>query len=167
MIWELANHHAEPQNGLFIEMTYNWVPASTPGMTRVTPVWMDADQCGDSEISVPAGASSRSWTWNVNRPGRIIGAGGHIHDGGVNVTVQNATTGQMICNSVARYGETPLYIGHHGEGHLSGMGVCTGTRANPVATVTRGQRVTLTGNYNMPAAADDQMAIALLYIDQT
>jgi hypothetical protein len=37
----------------------------------------------------------------------------------------------------------------------------------PVATVARGQRVTITGNYNMPAAADDQMAIALLYIDQT
>ena len=167
MIWELANHNTAPQNNLFIEMTYNWVPASTPGMTRVEPVWMDVDQCGDSEISVPAGTSTRSWTWNVNRPGRIVGAGGHIHDGGVNVAVTNATTGQTICDSVARYGGSPLYTGHHGEAHLSGMGVCTGTRANPVATVARGQRVTITGNYNMPAAADDQMAIALLYIDQT
>ncbi len=47
------------------------------------------------------------------------------------------------------------------------MGVCTGTRADPVATLARGQRVTITGNYNMPAAATDQMGIALLYIDQT
>jgi hypothetical protein len=165
MIWELANHNVTPQNGLHIEMTYNWVPATTPGMTRLEPVWLDMNQCGTSEIRVPQGPSTRTYNWTVNRPGRVIGAGGHVHDGGINLNV--ATNGQVWCDSRARYGGSPLYTGHHGEAHLSGMGVCTGTRENPVTTLTRGQRVTMTGNYDMPAAVTDQMGIFIVYIDQT
>jgi hypothetical protein len=71
------------------------------------------------------------------------------------------------CDSRARYGGSPLYTGHHGEQHLSGMSVCTGTRQNPVTTLARGQRVTMTGNYDMPAAVTDQMGIFLVYIDQS
>ncbi|HET6950856.1 MAG TPA: hypothetical protein VFI47_10800 [Acidimicrobiales bacterium] len=166
LIWELANHHAEPQNGLYIAMKYNWVPANTPGMKQLEPVWLDVNQCGTSEISVPQGPSTRSWTWNVNRPGKIIGVGGHVHDGGINIDTRNVTTGQMICDSVARYGGSPLYTGHHGEGHLSGMSVCQGTGENPVATVQNGQRVTITGHYNMPEAVTDQMGIVVMYLEK-
>ena len=165
MIWELANHNVTPQNGLHIEMTYNWVPATTPGMTRLEPVWLDMNQCGTSEIRVPQGPSTRTYNWTVNRPGRVIGAGGHVHDGGINLNV--ATNGQVWCDSRARYGGSPLYTGHHGDAHLSGMSVCTGTRENPVTTLTRGQRVTMTGNYDMPEAVTDQMGIFIVYIDQT
>ncbi len=167
MIWELANHHSEPQNGLQIEMTYNWVPASTPGMRALEPVWLDLNQCGTSEISVPAGPSTRSYSWTVNRPGRVIGIGGHVHDGGINIATRNDTTGAMICDSVARYGGSPLYTGHHGDEHLSGMSVCTGTRDRPVATIAQGQRVTITGRYDMPAAVSDQMGIVVMFLDQT
>jgi hypothetical protein len=167
MIWELANHNSTPQNNLYISMKWQWVPASTPGMRTVEPVWLDVNQCGTSQISLPAGPSERTYSWTVNRPGRVIGAGGHVHDGGINIATRNTTTGQMICDSVARYGGSPLYTGHHGEQHLSGMSTCTGTRAAPVATLTQGQRVTITGRYNMPAAVTDQMGIVLLFIDQT
>ncbi len=167
MIWELANHNSTPQNNLYISMKWNWVPASTPGMRNVEPVWLDLNQCGTSHVSLPAGPSQRSYTWTVNRPGRVIGTGGHIHDGGIDIPLRNDTTGQLICNSTATYGGDPLYTGHHSDAHLSGMSTCTGTRDRPVTTLTNGQRVTITGRYNMPAAVTDQMGIVLLYIDQS
>ena len=71
----------------------------------------------------------------------------------------------MICDSVARYGESPLYIGHHGEPHLSGMSVCTGTRDNPVATIRQGERVQITGRYDMEEAMHNQMGIVVMYVD--
>src|SRR5918998_2884766 len=137
-------------------MHYEWVPASTAGMTNVEPIWFDLAQCGFSEISRPAGPSQASWTWTVNRPGNIVTIGGHIHDGGENIVIRNDSTGEVICDSRAGYGGTPLYVSHHGE-HISSMSKCTGSRGSPVATVQAGQRITETAHYNMPEAVNDQM----------
>jgi Stress up-regulated Nod 19 len=163
LIYELAGMQAEAQN-VMINMRFEWVPASTPGMTNVEPIWMDVAQCGFSTIRRPAGRSQASWTWNVNRPGGVMAIGGHIHDGGENITIRNDSTGQLICDSRAGYGESPLYVDHHGEGHISSMSTCTGRRGAPVARVSNGQRVTMTANYNMPAAVDDQMGIVMAFI---
>ena len=165
MIYELANHQTTPKQ-VYISMDYWYVPASwgqAPGMTNVEPVWLDIDQCGDSGYTTPQGPSSQRWTWTVNRPGRIVGAGGHLHDGGVDLDIRNDSTGARICNSVAGYGETPAYVGHHGERHLSSMSTCTAGAA-PVATVSSGQRVSITANYDQPASVPDAMGIALLYV---
>jgi hypothetical protein len=89
---------------------------------------------------------------------------GHVHDGGINLTVDNATTGRRLCDSQAGYGESPAYIGHHGEAHISSMGICMGAGGTPIDTVRSGQRITLTANYNAPAAVDDAMGISILYL---
>jgi hypothetical protein len=47
------------------------------------------------------------------------------------------------------------------------MSVCTGSGADPVATLSQGQRVTITGRYDMPAPVTDQMGIVIMYIDQS
>jgi hypothetical protein len=163
LIYEFAGMTDQPQN-VFIKMSYTYVPASTPGMTNVEPIWFDVAQCGFSEISRPAGPSQASWTWNVNRPGEIVTIGGHIHDGGRNIVIRNDTTGEVICDSRAGYGESPLYVDHHGEGHISSMSRCTGSRGSPVARVSNGQRVTETAHYDMAEAVDDQMGIVMAFI---
>jgi hypothetical protein len=160
LIYELAGMTADPQN-VYIKMSYDYVPASTPGMKNVEPIWFDVAQCGFSEISRPAGPSQASWTWNVNRPGQIVAIGGHIHDGGINIAIRNDTTGQLICDSRAGYGESPLYIDHHGTGHISSMSACI---REGVATVANGQRVTETAYYDMPEAVDDQMGITMAFV---
>ena len=163
MIYELAGMTDQPQN-VSIEMTYDWVPASTPGMKNVEPIWFDVAQCGFSTISRPQGPSQASWTWNVNRPGDIVAIGGHIHDGGKNIEIRNDTTGTVICNSVAGYGESPLYVDHHGEGHISSMSKCHGTGGNAALRVSNGQNVTIRANYDMPAAVQDQMGIVMAFV---
>jgi hypothetical protein len=167
MIYDLMTMATTAKNVSF-EVKFLWIPASQAGsITKLEPVWFDVFQCGTSEVSVPAGVSTKSWTWTVNRPGKIVGIGGHIHSGGVNVDIRNNTTGQLVCDSVARYGETPLYIDHHGEKWLSSMSTCGGAPDPSYAVpITNGQQITITGHYNMPEAVNDQMAIVIAYVAQ-
>jgi hypothetical protein len=166
MIYELASEATSVQN-VIIEMTYDWMPATTPNMKKLDPVWFDIVQCGLSEFSVPVGPSSQNWTWTVNRPGKVIGLGGHLHDGGVNITVKNLNTGKLLCDSRAGYGETPLYIGHHGESHISSMSTCTQKNGVPVDTISSNQRIQMVSNYNATAAATDAMGIVIMYVSAT
>jgi hypothetical protein len=79
--------------------TFEWVSAAE----RVTPVWLDIDQCGDSEVDTSAGYSDIHYNWNSTLNGRIVAIGGHVHDQGIGQTVRNATTGELICDSRAGY----------------------------------------------------------------
>ncbi len=84
----------------------------------------------------------------MNRPGNILEIHGHMHDHGTNIEIRDDSTGQLICDSVAAYGESPLYIDHHGMEHVSSMTHCGGDGATrPVATIASGQRVTMTSHY--------------------
>ncbi len=148
-------------------MTYEWVPGTATGMKKLDPVWFDIVQCGLSEFSVPVGRSTQNWSWTVNRPGKVIGLGGHLHDGGVNITVKNMNTGKLLCDSRAGYGETPLYVGHHGDAHISSMSTCTMRNGVPVDTISNGQRITMTSNYNATEAATDAMGIVIMYVSAT
>jgi hypothetical protein len=165
MVWDLAGTSPDEQQ-VFFELTYDFAPATATGITDVEPIWLDINQCGTSMYSAPAGESERTYTWTVNRPGRLIGIGGHLHDGGTHLSINNDSTNQLVCDSRATYGGNPLYIDHHGEEHLSSMSSCEGTAAQPVATLTSGQRITIHSFYNLPAAADDVMGIAIGYIAQ-
>jgi stress up-regulated protein Nod 19 len=166
LIYDLANMNTTPQT-TYIKVHYEYVPASTPGITNLEPIWMDLAQCGFSEVSRPAGRSQASWTWTVNRPGQVIGIGGHIHDGGINIVIRNDSTGQVICDSRAGYGETPMYVDHHGMQHISSMSKCMGSRSSPVATVQSGQPITETAYYDMDEAVTDQMGIVMAFIAQS
>jgi hypothetical protein len=168
LIWDLASMSSTPET-VYYEVIFKWIPAAqAAGFKSVEPIWFDAAQCGTSTFAVPAGRSSKSWTWTVNRPGALLGIGGHLHDGGVNVEIRNDSTGRVICDSRAGYGETPLYIDHEGARRLSSMSTCGGPdgATNPVDVLSNGQRVTLTGHYDMPQAVNDQMAIAIGWIGE-
>jgi hypothetical protein len=163
LLYELANHRDTPKD-VVITVTFEWVPRSTADMTELTPVWLDLEQCGDSEVSFPAGSSSRVYTWTANRAGRLMHLHGHVHDGGVNVTVDNASTGRRLCDSRAGYGESPAYIGHHGEPHISSMSICMGNRGAPIDTIRTGNRIRLEAHYTLDAPVDDAMGISILYL---
>jgi hypothetical protein len=158
LVWELMSMSTESET-VYLQVTYSYVPDTTH-LTDTEPIWLDVDQCGDSEVSIPTGPSEQTYTWTVNQPGKIVTIHGHLHDHGVNIEIRNDTTGQVICNSVAGYGESPLYVDHHGEEHISSMTHCGGEGATQaVATVASGQRVTMTSHYDSPEAVDDAMAI--------
>ena len=163
LIYDLMNMDTASKT-VYIEMTYTYRSGSA-NLEQLKPVWLDVDQCGDSEYSIPAGPSDTHWDWNVNVPGRIVAIGGHVHTEGQGVRTEatNQTTGQSICNSVATYGETPDYIDMMGEPWISSMSRCI---ANPVATVARGNTVRLHSVYNAEEPRTDVMGIMIAFIDQ-
>jgi hypothetical protein len=166
MIWDGGNYSTQAQT-VYYQVTFTWVPASTPNIRDVEPIWLDILQCSVSAYPIPAGQSSQRYTWTVNRPGDLLTIVGHLHDTGVNLEIRNDTTGQLICDTRAAYGETPMYIDGHGERHISSMSRCGGRNATaPVASLVNGQRVTITAHYDTPAALSDVMGISVGYVAQ-
>jgi len=160
LIWDLAGMSRVPKT-VYYQVTYEWVPAPA-NLENVEPVWFDVAQCGFSTFTAMPGPSTHSWSWTVNRPGDIVALGGHGHDGTIDIDVVNDTTGRVICESVAGYGESPLYIDpEHGDEHISSMSTCLGT---PVAKVTNGQRVTINAHYDMAKQDDGQMGIVMAFV---
>lgn len=156
-IAELMNHSAQPQT-VYLTAKVTHVPADTAGMKPVTPVWLDVANCSDSQYAVPAGKSATPWTWTSNLTGRIVEAGGHVHAGGVGLTLDNATTEARICSSRAGYGR-----GTH-AGMVTSMSVCSW---DSLGTVRKGERLQITSLYDSPAAMGGVMGIMLLAIYET
>jgi Stress up-regulated Nod 19 len=150
LLVDLMNH-ATAAKTVYLQVTYRYRP-SWESVERLKPVWLDIDQCGDSEYTIPAGFSDAHWNWTVNVPGNVVAAIGHVHGHGIAV---EATSGdRSICRSVATADATDPH-------HIMSMSTCTG---NPLAHVSQGAVVTLHSEYQSPHAADDVMGIMLMYV---
>jgi hypothetical protein len=156
LLVDLMNHSPEAKT-VYVKVTYTYRP-SWESVKSLKPVWLDIDQCRDSEYSIPAGESDRHWDWNVNVPGKVVAMIGHVHGYGVAVEATNESQGgASICKSVAT-------LDPEDPSHVMEMSTCTG---DPLAVVKSGQVVRLHSIYNSPEPADDVMGIMLAYIKPT
>ncbi|KAE9973059.1 hypothetical protein BLS_003770 [Venturia inaequalis] len=133
-ILELMNMNMQDEV-VYITQTYDILDGPLPaGWKETKTVFLDVKSCGTSESSPPDGKSSfllESKPWIPNIQGKILNAGGHLHDGGAYVDVFANST-DKLCQSVARYSEKPEYIwrGTSMDGekvakdHISSMGGC-------------------------------------------
>jgi hypothetical protein len=164
-----------------LEMTWEWVPATTPGMVHAKGVYLDTGEvCVNSVFPAQEGKYSRKNTWTVDLPGRVLGAGGHMHDGGTHVTIKNLTTGELICESKMHYGgpgfEEPEPPGGHDHGasahptvHISGVDQCAARAVDrPIAVVKRGDVIEVEAFYDQelhPHPLDEMlMGTGLIYV---
>lgn len=72
---------------------------------------------------------------------------------------------QLICDSVAGFGESSGYITPEGFRHISSMSTCSG---EPLATIRRGQTLRLHTIYDVPTEheeVDNAMGIMILYVN--
>jgi hypothetical protein len=153
MLVDLMNHTTEPKT-VYVTVTYTYRPAWEP-VQQLKPVWLDIDQCGDSEYSIPAGYSDTHWDWNVNVPGKVMAAIGHVHGHGVAVEATNESRGgASICKSVATLDPNDVHS-------VMSMSACTG---DPLAEIKQGNTVRLHSMYQSAHAANDVMGIMLLYV---
>jgi hypothetical protein len=105
---------------VYMTMTYDYVEGRPAGIGNVKAIWLDAAQCGTSEIFPPkqTGDYSVKYTWTANINGEILGAGGHLHDGGTHLTL--SVDGKQICDSVATYGSGKAGMGGPAMGGMDG-----------------------------------------------
>jgi Stress up-regulated Nod 19 len=156
LLVDLMNHAATSKT-VYVQVTFTIRP-SWESVKRLKPVWLDIDQCGDSEYSIPAGFSDTHRDWNVNVPGRIVAMIGHLHGHGVAIEATNESRGgELICRSDATLDPMDPH-------RVLSMETCVG---DPVATVASGEVVRLHSMYQSSHPADDVMGIMLGYINST
>ena len=63
---------------------------------NVYPAWMDVVSCGNSGYDLPAGKSTKSGTVTVKYEGVLLGVGGHLHDYGRQIVLQDSTRKETV-----------------------------------------------------------------------
>ncbi|HEY2668022.1 MAG TPA: hypothetical protein VGK51_14405 [Actinomycetota bacterium] len=157
-VFDIMNMSSSPQL-VWLVATVSWLPDTTPGIKPVTPVWLDENNCSNSTYAIPAGPTSRAWTWTSTVTGRVVTVGGHVHDGGIETMLTDQTSGQRICTSHAGYGTKPAYMGS-----IESMTTCSHDR---LGTVRAGDVLALDTSYNSPIPKTDVMGIMIAYVYQT
>jgi hypothetical protein len=83
---------------------------------NVYPAWMDVKGCGDSSYDVPAGKSEKTGTIPVKYDGVLLGVGGHMHDYGRQIVLQDVTRNETVATLDAKVDT---------QGHLESIPVKT------------------------------------------
>jgi len=81
---------------------------------NVYPAWMDVASCGNSGYDLPAGKSTKSGTVTVKYDGALLGVGGHLHEYGRQVVLQNSSRKETVATLDAKV---------NAEGHLESVPV--------------------------------------------
>lgn len=152
-------NHDDALKTVYLTATVSYLPDSTPGIKPVTPVWLDVNNCSTSEYQVPAGPSNRVWRWTSTITGRVLAAGGHVHDGGIKMVLSNESTNQHICTSRAGYATKPQY-----RGSIESMTTCIWDR---LGTVRAGQVLAIDTYYDTRVPQSDVMGIMIAYVYET
>lgn len=187
---ELMNFTEAPKE-MYLEFTFTYELASRRWRMNpepVKPVWLDLDNGGDSQVSVPAGYSDTQADWVSTLSGDIVAIGGHLHDYGISVSTEqiDPDTGasRYLFTSTAGYAAgspwAPVGPGAGTDaGHPAAHNVLSSS--NPAYQahieemtfdtdasfmhIDRGDILRLHTQYHVPEARDDVMGIMIAYVD--
>ena len=99
----LANDGEEPIHDARIRLVFHYLPAWVPGplfdaypwvMDVMFPLGRPGD--GRKAFDLPPGRTTRSWESSPAVPGTLLGLGGHLHDYGVSLTLEDVTAGKVL-----------------------------------------------------------------------
>ncbi|MFP5297368.1 MAG: hypothetical protein ACLGHL_00060 [Actinomycetota bacterium] len=114
--WVMAHHimgmHEGLEQEVFVRFDIGFTPESEASLTDIVPLWLDVDNCGDSEYDVARGSGTdgiHEQTWDYTMPigGELIALGGHLHDGGIKLRLDNLTKDRKMFVSRAVYRDEP------------------------------------------------------------
>jgi hypothetical protein len=69
---------------------------------NVYPAWMDVKVCGDSSYDVKPGTSERAGAVVVKYDGVLLGVGGHLHDYGRQIVLQDVSRNETVATLDAK-----------------------------------------------------------------
>ncbi len=138
----IHNPTATSYEKTFLEISIPYVDDTTPAPVKnIYPAWMDVASCGNSGYDLPPGPSKKVGTVPVKYSGILLGVGGHMHDFGEQLTLEDSTAKDPVAVLPAKTDE---------QGHLISI---------PVVTFFQ------TGGYHF--AASDQLTITATYNNPT
>ncbi|HKW32155.1 MAG TPA: hypothetical protein VJN92_04070 [Candidatus Acidoferrum sp.] len=90
---------------LQVVIPYQEATETAPARKSVYPAWMDVKSCGNSGYDVPAGKSEKSGTVTVKYDGVLLGVGGHLHDYGRQIVLQDVSRKETVATLDAKVDE--------------------------------------------------------------
>jgi Stress up-regulated Nod 19 len=158
-IYHLMNETAPgtPAKTVYIQYTLGYQPGANATNSRsVIPYFMDVTGCGNSTYDVPGNGGpgsvhTKSRSWQAPRNGMATFAGGHLHDGGIDITLKDSAPGSPACTGTATYHEDPH--------HLATIKPCMIHEK-----VVAGHNYAVTARYDNSKPWQDVMGIVLAYV---
>jgi hypothetical protein len=145
-----------PQTYLEMKIEYQPLTTEGPELLGVRPVWFDVRECGDSSYDLKPGRNVTSGEFTLDSTGRLMGLGGHLHDYGKQLTLEDDTTHQQIADLEAKL---------DAEGHLISIPVVQFTEKHGLP-LTKGDVMKVTAVYDNPTGRnlrDGAMGIMVGY----
>jgi hypothetical protein len=147
------------QKDAYVRFDLGFVPEGDAEMTDVTPVWLDVRNCGTSEFTVLKGSGTdgvhiEPWDYQMPISGRFVAMGGHLHDGGLKLRLDNTSTSQKLFVSRAGYAEKPRWDLKSMTTYASATG----------RLVNQGDMLRLRAYYNSTRKWENVMGIMQAYI---
>jgi hypothetical protein len=154
--WHVMNMSAQART-VYIRYEIDYVPYNSPLAARsVKSYWYDVTgDCTNSEYNVPGNGGagsihSRSRTFTAPRNGTRVFVGGHIHDGGIDITMTRSPSNEVVCQNTAEY---PM------PGMLHSIPPCTNA-----TSITAGEQFVTMARYDNSAPVAGAMGIQLSYV---
>jgi hypothetical protein len=144
MYLEWHNATGQTLGDVHLELTLLWIPQNqVPRPVSAFPVYMDANLTvgGSNTFDIPPGRSSKAFEFALPVGGRLLAVGGHLHDLGVRVQLDDASTGKVL---------TEVSATRNAEGTVTGVGRrLFGVRGDGLK-LERGRRYRIVGVYDNP-----------------
>ncbi len=135
---------------LVVEMEYQ--PRGEGGeLKSVYPAWFDVKECGSSSYDLPSGTSSKTGRFRLGYSGILLGVGGHLHDYGQAVRLQDVGRNRNVAD---------LKAGLNAEGHIRSMPIAN-FAASGGYRMNVGDTFDVTASYQNPGAEQPQGAMGI------
>ena len=105
---ETMIHNPTPQayREAYLEVAIPYAADASPAPVKnIYPAWMDVASCGNSGYDLPAGPSKKTGTVAVKYDGVLLGVGGHMHDYGQELVLEDSRSKEPVATLVAKTGE--------------------------------------------------------------
>lgn len=92
------NETGKDIDAAYLEVTLLYTPTKGHDVLSVMPFYVDVNNHigGVTTFDVPPGKSSHSYQFELPIGGKLVGIGGHIHDYGSSLELEDASTGKVL-----------------------------------------------------------------------
>jgi hypothetical protein len=145
-----------PQLYLEVRMEYTREDSAATPLRSVYPTWLDVNSCRDSSYDLKPGQDVRQGDVTINYSGVLLGVGGHMHDYGRGLVLEDVTQKATVATLPARL---------DGHGHMVSMPIVLFMDRGGYR-VAKGDRMKITARYDNPTRQtlrDGAMGIVVGY----
>jgi hypothetical protein len=108
------NESGQDLDGVYLKYTMLWTPTNqNPRPITSLPIYMDVNLTvgGSNTFDVPPGRSEKAYEFTLPVGGRLLGVGGHMHDYGSFVKLEDAESGKELARVNAKRDSTGKVLG--------------------------------------------------------